>query len=326
MTSTLKSAINGLSPGAWANQRAENLLETTRQRNPEIDLSPILKQRNIERIIVDPDLTPTARLEPEDAGFNIRLQKNRLLPTRGRFSVAHELGHTFFYNLDDKPPRRLTNLPYPDESEERLCNRFAAELLMPTNMVTSLYQELSTNGEGKHESILHKIYRMSNIFSVSLTTTSIRLVSEMELWDGIILKCRWLPNVGGHDSNSKEYAWRISQGVYNTDKYPDLFVPYPSTYVNGFPKIRWSVLDDLSKSMKAGEVKCVNVSRKELRKNGNLLDLISRLRGYNLFYSVGVMMVEGSRQGEMYKNDVCAGDEYDKTDLVFLISINFDKM
>jgi len=48
---------------------------------------------------------------------------------RRRFSFAHEFGHTFFYDKSQPTPQRLR--PAPDEAEERFCDLFAAELLLP---------------------------------------------------------------------------------------------------------------------------------------------------------------------------------------------------
>ena len=51
---------------------------------------------------------------------------------RNRFRVAHEVGHSFFYDRGSAPPRRLLA---PSEEEERFCDEFAAELLIPQTAV-----------------------------------------------------------------------------------------------------------------------------------------------------------------------------------------------
>lgn len=323
MTSALKSAIDGLSPAVWAKKRAERLLETTGQRDPEVDLGPILKRRRVQKIIVESDLIPEARLIPENTGFNVRVKKSRYLPTRGRFSIAHELGHTFFYNLDYEPPRRLEGLPYPDDSEELLCDRFAAELLMPSNIVTPLFQDLSTGGDRVHESILKRIHRLSEIFSVSITTMCIRLICELNLWDGLIIICQWLPKNGNQGQNSGDHAWRISNCIFDHNKYPNLFVPYPNSYVNNYPSIKWPILDELSDSMKVGSIKTIDIPNKNVQQNGSLLDLLHRLKGYNLFYKFGAMLVSGNRQKDIDKTINSGDDNFDKRELVFLISVDF---
>ncbi len=59
---------------------------------------------------------------------------------RRRFSVAHELAHTFFLpfaDADDLSLREDKCVGHEDFEEERLCNIAAAELLMPANAVGS---------------------------------------------------------------------------------------------------------------------------------------------------------------------------------------------
>ena len=47
---------------------------------------------------------------------------------RFRFRVAHEIGHSFFYDRVSRPPRRL--LPF-SPAEEAFCDEFASALLVP---------------------------------------------------------------------------------------------------------------------------------------------------------------------------------------------------
>ncbi len=48
-----------------------------------------------------------------------------------RFTLAHEIAHTIFFQKTS-PPTRAPGLPPGDAAEERLCDRIAAELLLPT--------------------------------------------------------------------------------------------------------------------------------------------------------------------------------------------------
>jgi hypothetical protein len=63
--------------------------------------------------------------------FEIRYDEEefRRSPARWRFSIAHELGHTFFF---DRSGERATRLPKRSSpAEERFCNVFAGDLLCP---------------------------------------------------------------------------------------------------------------------------------------------------------------------------------------------------
>jgi hypothetical protein len=62
-------------------------------------------------------------------GFRMVL-KGGSAQTRSRFTIAHELCHTFFYELVPEVKFRSQEV---DAEEERLCNLGAGELLIPTN-------------------------------------------------------------------------------------------------------------------------------------------------------------------------------------------------
>jgi hypothetical protein len=55
------------------------------------------------------------------------------LPNRTRFTIAHELAHTFFFDLSEKKPRSVVgSVPKSEFSWlETSCNEIAAHLLMP---------------------------------------------------------------------------------------------------------------------------------------------------------------------------------------------------
>lgn len=94
--------------------------------------------------IVPPRLSKVAYIAPCDGGFRLSLR----LPQAGqssyrealsaelnrnaavRWMFAHEIGHTFFFDCSTNPPTRRYGL---DDHEERLCQRFAAELLLPSD-------------------------------------------------------------------------------------------------------------------------------------------------------------------------------------------------
>jgi hypothetical protein len=77
---------------------------------------------------VVPDLPCDGLIEPigttYSAGFRMRLKKNAA-DVRLRFTIAHELCHTFFYEL---VPEFKFVAHESDDSEERLCNWGAASL------------------------------------------------------------------------------------------------------------------------------------------------------------------------------------------------------
>jgi Zn-dependent peptidase ImmA (M78 family) len=129
------------------------------------------------------DLQRKAPLHPQIAGEIQRLGENRYRISanqddhyyRRRFTMAHELGHFLLHRdligkgIDDNRAYRSTdigafhnrNVTAQHESE---ANRFAANLLMPKNLVERYYQELGGN-----------LSSLSNKFQVSSEAMAYRL-------------------------------------------------------------------------------------------------------------------------------------------------------
>src|SRR6185436_4950749 len=125
------------SPETWINVMSMRLLQETQQVHPPVVLEPILKSRHaVVNYVFNSKLE--GRLEVNEEGFKIFLRHDlETNPTRHRFTLAHELGHTLFYDLRTSPPRREISRSYRNEFEERLCHQFARTLLMPEEFIRS---------------------------------------------------------------------------------------------------------------------------------------------------------------------------------------------
>jgi hypothetical protein len=137
-------------------------------------LYPCLAVRKIWSITLDPDASVDGYIQPNgstyDRGFALVLSK-RMPATRRLFTVAHEICHTFFYEV--VPEMKF----YPhqrDEAEERLCNFGAAELLMPASHVQRFASRLKPS--------LSALERVAGCYGVSLEAGLIRL-RTLRLWD-----------------------------------------------------------------------------------------------------------------------------------------------
>lgn len=133
-----------------------------------------LAARQIVSARVVDQLGADAALEPIGSryahGFNILLTRH-VGHTRLRFTLAHEICHTFFYEFvpEIKFAPHLT-----DEMEERLCNFGAAELLMPSAAVHKV---------AVHRPIcMQSLCELAAVFSVSVAAMFLRLRS-LRLWD-----------------------------------------------------------------------------------------------------------------------------------------------
>jgi len=102
------------------------------------DLGRLMRCRNIdEHLTYVPNAPFDACIQPVGNRYQdgFRIVVNRSRPAvRARFSIAHEICHTFFYELvpEIKYARHTA-----DAGEEHLCNFGAAEFLIPGDLVAS---------------------------------------------------------------------------------------------------------------------------------------------------------------------------------------------
>jgi Zn-dependent peptidase ImmA (M78 family) len=90
---------------------------------------------------------------------------------RKRFTLAHELGHSCINNvLHITQPFCLDiEVDRPRTPMERLCNRFAADLLMPAEAVCSAVRELRTYPRA------HILQSLAVLFSITPEAAAVRL-------------------------------------------------------------------------------------------------------------------------------------------------------
>ena len=126
-------------------------------------LRPIAERRRVTSVEFRP-LLVDAMLTTHPQGFRILFNSNganaselqgryenesreRLMPPRLRFSLAHELAHTLFYDLSNETPQvtkefRSGGKRSALENLERSCNKLAAQLLLPTPMLKTTFRSM----------------------------------------------------------------------------------------------------------------------------------------------------------------------------------------
>ncbi|HTR40060.1 MAG TPA: ImmA/IrrE family metallo-endopeptidase [Pseudomonadales bacterium] len=118
-------------------------------------LRPIAELRKVTSVDFCPLLVDAALITHPD-GFRILLNsdggraselkerfnnesRERMMHPRWRFSIAHELAHTFFYDISKKRPQLAKTFTSGGgraalDNLERNCNKIASHLLLPTAM------------------------------------------------------------------------------------------------------------------------------------------------------------------------------------------------
>jgi len=162
-------------------------------------------------------------------GFSVSVARSER-SRRARYTLAHEIAHTFFYDLNCKPPERLT--PYnPSKTateearratrlEERFCDAFAEELLFPWEAAKD---ELQTCTQIRDPAeLLVFIEDVSRRWSVSVELALRRLNRAYGMGgnrDTVVGVIRWRPNA----KTGREPSMRVTQSFPRPSV--DWFVP-----------------------------------------------------------------------------------------------------
>ena len=126
-------------------------------------------------------MVPRGGLIPIQHGFEIYIRDTRfkemeiadteptgLLSRRQRFTLAHEIAHTYFYNLSaEDSPKADMNAP-KGPILENLCDAAASQIMVPTEMLKRRLQSLD-------EFNIDFVQDIATSFNVSLTVALRRL-------------------------------------------------------------------------------------------------------------------------------------------------------
>lgn len=132
------------------------------------DYAPLLGISRIERVDLG---NVDALLFPGQEGYCVKLNSKHHF-NRQNFSLAHEIGHLLVDRMLNECSSGAVELRSSKEADpgeiERLCNRIAAELLMPESLFGPA---LSSHGVS-----VSAIEPLSSIFRTSATATARRIV------------------------------------------------------------------------------------------------------------------------------------------------------
>lgn len=285
LSPALAYATKGLSPEKWAKVQASYLLRKSNQISPPIDLKKILPLRKIDtKVTSKSQLNCSARLVPCQDKFKIVVCTERnetpLAKKRRRFTIAHEIGHTYFFNLAHEPFVRLPGLERYSPSEERLCDMFASALLMPEELLLKKYHSYNTSH------FLRILYELHNEFDVSYGAMALRLIRHLKLWKGVLFACQWLPkevnwgaDIDKSNSSLDDQTWRLYWSVISEDISKKLYIPRPTKFRNYIPSIKWNCIEELSQELNFYEIKNFSITNIEAGRFSNFRNVLTTYIG-----------------------------------------------
>jgi hypothetical protein len=118
---------------------------------PPFKMDVLASFRGIRPSSEPPAHSPDAELQPDGkGGVLLRLNRNRPF-TRQRFSVGHEITHTFFPGYEQKVQCRkpkMRDWSEPEDVLEHLCDIGSSELLFPLPWFEAAATELAMTADG----------------------------------------------------------------------------------------------------------------------------------------------------------------------------------
>jgi len=140
---------------------------------PPVDIEAVARRLGVVEISPRPiDFDGYLARRP-DGNLAIRYRQDSRLARR-RFTIAHEIGHILLSQETGEPfDSPVARRPLRDNSEERLANRIAAELLLPERHISAMLRSSPVR--------LWAIRRIANCFDVSAASVFFRVSELREL-------------------------------------------------------------------------------------------------------------------------------------------------
>jgi IrrE N-terminal-like domain len=137
-------------PQMAMDQALRSAFPTLQDMNPPVHLGRLAAQRGVEDILKK-DLRCDGTISRTATGSYVICVNRKHPEVRIRFTTAHELGHTFFFDVDPEIRERVRDgnpeLNTPLDPEEIMCNYAAAEILMPRRQIAVATKETGIGAE-----------------------------------------------------------------------------------------------------------------------------------------------------------------------------------
>jgi hypothetical protein len=138
--------------------------------------SEFVKSQKIKLIRESDSTNVHGMLVAETGGF-VLLVKSGLEEHRRRSVVAHEIGHTFFYDIDVDPPVPYMDQKFSWELVEGPAYEIGRQILLPEKWLLQQHRE----------PCIETFLELQKTFNVSQQLLARRLIHDLKLWDVLIL-------------------------------------------------------------------------------------------------------------------------------------------
>lgn len=174
-------------------------------RGTDLSKLPFVKSRKIKEIRFSETKKFDGFLLPQKDGFNIIINKN-LRDTQKRTAIAHEIAHTFLYNIHNEPPSPFhlhNGLDW--DNEEGPVYEISRSILVPEEWIRRHDKKPSLDAFNK--------LRLK--FNVSKDVMARRIIHDLKIWDVYIFFANYNHNRECFDL--PPYKWRFRSPIKSAD-------------------------------------------------------------------------------------------------------------
>jgi len=161
-------------PEQAVDQLVDALLDKCGSARPPVDVEVLASLRRVRRVELV-DMAEAGRLVPEGSGYVVQVNQ-RHGETKRRFTIAHEVGHTFFDEAGASHRQQAdgaTGLFEPGSEEEYLCDMAAARALLHPRWLEPLARA--------REPSLEALLGLAQACGASIEATAIQL-ARLGVW------------------------------------------------------------------------------------------------------------------------------------------------
>jgi Zn-dependent peptidase ImmA (M78 family) len=191
--SNISELLNGRSIDEWCDDISNEFIKLTRQESPPHKISLLLPHRKANFVFESKKININGKINPTENGFLITLNSNlKKSKSSLRFTLAHELAHTYFFNLNVFPPINISAIPSGSKYLEFMCDKIARHLLVPDKTLQLAVRKypLPTSEDFSLLTVNH----LSQLFEVPNNILLRRLIDDTGIWDCVFLTFRYFDN------------------------------------------------------------------------------------------------------------------------------------
>lgn len=151
-----------------------------------VELRNYFNARRIVKVEIDADQVFGARIKPVESGFVIFLKEAHKEDLQNnRFLIAHEMAHTFLYNLNPSPPKDLNVFPAGSNEVEFVCNKLARSILIPESLLLIDIKKLNIHSPGFD---FRNLYSLNKRLKVSNHVLLNRIILDLGLMNCLYVR------------------------------------------------------------------------------------------------------------------------------------------